>query len=192
MIIFAANDPLVLNGTYDREGYKPGERARIAKARARQSQEEEIPMAKTTKRRQARKMDRKRTKPTKPTAKPARSRPRQPDLPGTEDRAIRPLENIAASYADVRDRRIELNREESELKQTALKLMKQFGKMIYRRDGIEIRIVPGEDDVKVKIRKPGDDDVVESNDATGDSVEIMAAAAEAVEQAADEQATEGR
>jgi len=33
MIIFAADDPLVLNGTYDREGYKPGERARIAKAR---------------------------------------------------------------------------------------------------------------------------------------------------------------
>jgi len=183
MIIFAANDPLVLNGTYDREGYKPGERARIAKARARQSQEE-IPMAKTTKRRQARKMDRKRTKPTKPTAKPARSRPRQPDLPGTEDRAIRPLENIAASYADVRDRRIELNREESELKQTALKLMKQFGKMIYRRDGIEIRIVPGEDDVKVKIRKPGDDDVIESSDTTGDSVEIMAA--EADKPAADE------
>lgn len=36
MIIFAADDPLVLNGTYDREGYKPGERARIAKARAHQ------------------------------------------------------------------------------------------------------------------------------------------------------------
>lgn len=33
--IFAADDPLVLNGTYDREGYKPGERERIAKARAR-------------------------------------------------------------------------------------------------------------------------------------------------------------
>jgi hypothetical protein len=38
VIIFDANDPLVLNGTYDQEGYKPGERARIAKARARQAQ----------------------------------------------------------------------------------------------------------------------------------------------------------
>ncbi len=35
MIIYDADDPLVLNGTYDREGYKPGERARIAKAKAR-------------------------------------------------------------------------------------------------------------------------------------------------------------
>lgn len=33
MIIFDADDPLVVNGTYDQEGYKPGERARIAKAR---------------------------------------------------------------------------------------------------------------------------------------------------------------
>lgn len=36
MIIFDADDPLVLNGTYDTEGYKPGEKARIAKAKARQ------------------------------------------------------------------------------------------------------------------------------------------------------------
>lgn len=37
MIIFDADDLLVLDGTYDREGYKPGERARIAKARAAQT-----------------------------------------------------------------------------------------------------------------------------------------------------------
>jgi len=34
--IFDDDDPLVLNGTYDTEGYKPGERAREAKANARQ------------------------------------------------------------------------------------------------------------------------------------------------------------
>ncbi len=39
MIIYDADDPLVLNGTYDREGYKPGERARIAKARARREKD---------------------------------------------------------------------------------------------------------------------------------------------------------
>lgn len=38
MIIFPANHPLVRNGTYDQEGYKPGERARIEKARAHQQQ----------------------------------------------------------------------------------------------------------------------------------------------------------
>jgi hypothetical protein len=36
MKIFEDDDPLVTNGTYDVEGYKPGERARLAKAAARQ------------------------------------------------------------------------------------------------------------------------------------------------------------
>jgi hypothetical protein len=36
MLIYEADHPLVLNGTYDREGYKPGERRRLEKARARQ------------------------------------------------------------------------------------------------------------------------------------------------------------
>jgi hypothetical protein len=35
MLIFDADNSLVLDGTYDREGYQPGERARIAKARRR-------------------------------------------------------------------------------------------------------------------------------------------------------------
>lgn len=39
-VIFEADHPLVLDGTYDREGYKPGERARIAKGRARQALED--------------------------------------------------------------------------------------------------------------------------------------------------------
>lgn len=130
-------------------------------------------MAKKTKRRRASKADRKLTKPDKPASRAvataSRGRPRQQDLPGTEDRAIQPLEDIAASYADVRDRRIELNREEGELKAHALKLMHKFGKTIYRRDGIEIRIVPGEDDVKVRIKKPGDDD--QGDDASEDGAE---------------------
>lgn len=36
-VIFAADHPLVLDETYDQEGYKPGERRRIEKARARQA-----------------------------------------------------------------------------------------------------------------------------------------------------------
>jgi hypothetical protein len=85
VIIFAADDPLVLNGTYDREGYKPGERARIAKARTLQTKGS-VPMAKKTTK----------TKDTKP-ARPGR--PRQADLPGTEDRAIKALEDAATVYA---------------------------------------------------------------------------------------------
>lgn len=78
-----------------------------------------------------------------------------------QDRAIKPLEDLAASYADVRDRRMELNKEEHELKAHTLKLMKKYEKTIYRHDGIEIRIVPGEEDVKVKVKKPGDEDADE-------------------------------
>lgn len=151
--IFAADDPRVLDGTYDQEGYQPGERVRIAKTRARIAAHEEA-------HRMAKK--RKAAKPTKP-AKDAKvnntrsSRPRQQDLPGTEDRAIKPLEDVAEAYADLRDRRIELNREEAELKVHVKKLMHKYDKTIYRREGIEIRLIDGEEDVKVKVRKPGDD-----------------------------------
>jgi hypothetical protein len=99
----------------------------------------------------------------KKDAKP-RGRPRQQDLPGTEDRAIKPLEDVAAAYADVRDRRMVLNKEEHELKVHALKLMHKYGKTIYRRDGIEIRIVESDEDVKVKILKPGDDESTHEGD----------------------------
>jgi hypothetical protein len=155
MHIFADDDPLVLNGIYDTEGYKPGERARIAKADARLArlypQEGHTLMAKKT-----------------PTDRP--TRPRQADLPGTEDRAIKPLEDIAAAYADVRDRRIALNREEAELKAHALKLMHKHDKTIYRHDGIEIRIIDGEEDVKVKVKKAADEDA-DGAEAEGDGAE---------------------
>jgi hypothetical protein len=97
-----------------------------------------------------------------------RGRPRQQDLPGTEDRILRPLDDIAAAYADVRDRRIELNKEEAQLKASALKLMHKFEKTIYRHDGIEIFLIAGEEDVKVKVRKATDDE----DDKTSDQVEL--------------------
>jgi hypothetical protein len=89
-----------------------------------------------------------------------RGRPRQPDLPGTEDRQLQPLDDLAAEYADVRDRRMELGREEGELKARAIALMHQFQKTIYKHDGIEIRLVVGAEDVKVKVkgRKTTDDE----------------------------------
>jgi hypothetical protein len=93
------------------------------------------------------------------------TRPRTRDLPGMEDRAIKPLEDVAASYADVRDQRIALNKTEAELKKTALTLMHKYDKTIYRHAGIEIRVVPGEEDVKVKIRKETDDDDDDEDDA---------------------------
>jgi len=140
MIIYAADDPLVLDGTYDREGYKPGERARIAKARAQQAKGLDL-MAKREK---------------KTAAASGKGRPQKQALPGMEDRAIRPLEQAAAAYADIRDQRIALNVDEAKLKASLLTLMHKHGKTVYSRDGITITVIPEGESVKVKVRKPGE------------------------------------
>jgi hypothetical protein len=77
--------------------------------------------------------------------------PRDRDLPGMEDRAIAELETLAADYADIRDRRIALNAEEGDLKSRVMAEMRRQKKELYKRNGIEIRIVRGDDDVKVKV-----------------------------------------
>lgn len=84
--------------------------------------------------------------------------PKAQDLPGMEDRAIKPLEEIAVAYAEIRDQRIALNKEEKSLKDSARRLMHKYGKTVYKHDGVEIRLVPGEEDVKVKVKDAGDDD----------------------------------
>lgn len=39
ILIFAPDDPEVLDGTYDEEGWKPGERARVAKGKQRMAKQ---------------------------------------------------------------------------------------------------------------------------------------------------------
>ena len=95
-------------------------------------------------------------------AKKRAPKPRQQKLPGTEDSKIAPLESAAQEYAELRDQRMELNAEESKLKQKLLNLMKQHGNTTYKRAGIEIKLVTDEETVKVKIRKPKDDERDES------------------------------
>ena len=94
------------------------------------------------------------TKIAAPTRKRAHSRP----LPGMEDRTIKPLDDVAEEYAAIRDSRIELTQREHDLKINTMRLMKKYEKTIYKHDGIEITIVPGEDDVKVRVKKTSDDD----------------------------------
>jgi hypothetical protein len=80
-------------------------------------------------------------------------RARSTPLPGMEDRGIKALDDVADNYADIRDERMDLTRREHELKVLALKLMKKHDKTIYKHDGIEITVIPGEDDVKVRVQK---------------------------------------
>jgi len=87
-----------------------------------------------------------------------RKRPRKQPLPGMEDLRIRELDDAAADYADIRDRRMELSKEEHDLKERLKRAMHKHGKKVYKHDGISIELVATEEDVKVKIRKAVDDD----------------------------------
>jgi hypothetical protein len=71
-----------------------------------------------------------------------------------EDRTIAPLEKLAADIADIREQRDELLTRERALRGKGLAAMKQYGKARYMHDGIEIRIMPGEEQIKITVRKP--------------------------------------
>ena len=113
MIIFDLDHPLVLDGTYDQEGYKPGERARIAKARARQQQ-----LKATMAKKRASKADK------KPDTR--KKKPKQQEL--IEDRVIKPIEKLAVEYREIMDERMDLTAREHALKLGLLKLLHKFGK----------------------------------------------------------------
>lgn len=96
--------------------------------------------------------------------KPRLKRNPNASLPGIEDHAIAPLEAVAAEYAEIRDKRQELTRDEVALKGETLKLMKRYGKTIYRHGGVLITVVLGDENVKVKIKKPGETDATSLDD----------------------------
>jgi hypothetical protein len=78
-------------------------------------------------------------------------KPKQQDLPGMEDRALKPLENLAEQYADVRDSRMELTRQETQLAADLLAMMKKYEKTEYHHGEVHIWVKVTEEKVKVKI-----------------------------------------
>ena len=77
---------------------------------------------------------------------------RQGTLPQMEDRAIADLQQGAIDYAEVRDERMTLTKDEVARKGALLRLMKKHKKLSYAYDGVVITIVPGEETVKVRVR----------------------------------------
>jgi hypothetical protein len=73
-------------------------------------------------------------------------------LKGMEDMGIPELDRLANDYADVRDRRIALSRQEGDMKKAILGAMHKHHREQYVYDGVTIRVVAGDEDVKVKIR----------------------------------------
>jgi len=78
--------------------------------------------------------------------------PRQESLPEMGDRNIEALQDAALSYAEVRDQRMNLGRQEVELKSKLLDLMHAHNKESYVFGNVSITIVHEEENVKVKVR----------------------------------------
>jgi len=79
-------------------------------------------------------------------------------LPGMEDAKIEALESAAMEYVKIRDKRQKLTTKEVELKQDLLSLMHEHNRDHYEYNGVTVDVVVEEETVKVKIRKPKDDD----------------------------------
>jgi hypothetical protein len=82
-----------------------------------------------------------------------KKKPRQGRLPTMEDPAIEELEDSAEEYADIRDQRMELTREESRLKDELLGLMKKHKKTSYVHDGFDIKVIVESEKLRVRIKK---------------------------------------
>lgn len=78
---------------------------------------------------------------------------KQQSLPGMEDTAIPEIENAAEAYAEIRDRRMALTKQETEARDTVLSAMKKHGKRTYRHGEIDAEITVEQEKLKVKIHK---------------------------------------
>lgn len=111
--------------------------------------------------RRVRPMDKKQTTPARPP------RPRSQPLPGMENRTIRELDELAHQYAEKRDARMDVGREEKALKVSIVALMHKHQKTHYRHNGLEITLLPKDEDVKVKVKAADED---EADDAAIDEL----------------------
>jgi hypothetical protein len=84
--------------------------------------------------------------------------PRQKELPGMEDRKIRVLDDAALTYAEVRDARMDLTKQEAEAKARVADLMHANKKTHYKHGNILIDLVPEGESVKVKIKPEGSEE----------------------------------
>ena len=85
--------------------------------------------------------------------KSAPKKGRQKRLPGMADAKLEALHNAALDYAEVRDKRQELTKEEVALKGTLLTLMHKHKKDHYEYNGVTIDLVTEQETVKVRVAK---------------------------------------
>jgi len=85
------------------------------------------------------------------------ARAKQETLPGVP-KGIPELEKIGLEYAEARDRRMEILKEEVNLKAKAMESMQKHGLLDYKVEGIHMQIVAGEAKLKVTVEKDADGD----------------------------------
>ncbi len=84
--------------------------------------------------------------------------PRQEVLPGVGDVKIAAIENAALDYAEIRDQRQELTTQEVDLKKKLLDLMHAKDLKEYKRNGISVKVILEQENVKVRVRAEDDGD----------------------------------
>lgn len=98
--------------------------------------------------------------------------PRQEQLPGVGDEKIAAIENAALDYAELRDQRQEIGRQEVELKKKLIDLMHKKDLKEYKRNGIKVTLTIEEEGVRVRVKS--DDDLEESEPSPSPEVAINA------------------
>ena len=87
----------------------------------------------------------------------ARKNKGQERLPGTEGE-ISELEQLGHEYAALRDSRMELLKQEVELKKKTLKAMHRNNLTTYKYQDIEMEVVPGKEKLRVVVEKEATED----------------------------------
>ena len=88
-------------------------------------------------------------------------------LPGTVN-SIQELDDLGLEYAAIRDERMELSRKEVALKDKVHQCMKEHKLKTYKYGEVEVELIPGEEEVKVRVKKPQEQSP-EDPDNTGEN-----------------------
>ena len=80
-----------------------------------------------------------------------KKQPKQEEL--IEDREIKPLNDAAYEYVNIRDQRLALLREEIPLAEKVLKLMEKYDLTTYHYENVTIKIRYEQKKVQVKVKK---------------------------------------
>jgi hypothetical protein len=87
-----------------------------------------------------------------PKEKKAKKVPRQDALPGMSDAKLSVIEGLAIDYVELRDERMDIGKQEVEIKQQLIEAMHKAGKTEYKRAGISVKLIVEEEGVKVRVK----------------------------------------